>query len=122
MMATASRTAGGRRTGWNRLRAVVLAVLFLAGQYGPPLVDMLESHVAGTPQAHVEQSHDRSCHTERCMLGYAAPTAHLAVLTAPLARIATPRAVRGAAAPSFIAARWFSVVLPQPRAPPLRSA
>ncbi len=122
MVSLTSGTASGTRTAWKRCRAVLLAVLFLAGQYGPPIVDMLVSHDNGSVQVHIEQHQDKTCHAEHCMLGYVAPTAHVAVLTAPLARLAMPTTVRGFAAPRVSAARWFSVVLPQPRAPPLASA
>ncbi len=114
--------AGEWRTAWKRCRAVLLAVLFLGGQYGPPVVDMLVSHSGGTVQTHIEKSQDQACHAERCMLGYVGPTAHAAVVAAPLARLSMPTTVRGDAAPRLIAARSFLVSLPDTRAPPFASA
>ncbi len=101
---------------------MLLAVLFLGGQYGPPVVDMLASHSGGSVQVHIEKSQDQACHAERCMLGYVGPTAHMAVLVPPLARLSMPTTVRGAAAPRLIAARSSLVSHPNTRAPPFASA
>ncbi len=122
VFALASDTATWWRTARKRCRAVLLAVLFLGGQYGPPLVDMLVSHNGGSAQAHVEQHQEKTCHAEHCMLGYVAPTANLAVVTPALARLAMPRAVRGVVASRARVAQPYSVALPLTRAPPPASA
>jgi hypothetical protein len=60
----------------HRVRAALLAALFLAGSFGVPVADALVFHRAGSdPLAgvvHVEGV-DTGHHAERCLLSHAAP-------------------------------------------------
>jgi hypothetical protein len=71
-----------------RIRAALLAILFLAGSFGVPVADALLFHQAGNDPfagvVHIEGV-DTAHHAERCLLSHAtpAPRESLSVPTAP---------------------------------------
>jgi hypothetical protein len=109
------------RTSWSsRLRALLLAVLFIGGGTALPVADGLAYHLSGRSfdVPHVEAS-TTTCHGERCLLDLAAASVGLAATIAQPPRV-EPFLLDGARPlPTDLRPTLQSDRQPPPRAPPL---
>jgi hypothetical protein len=106
----------------RRCNALLLALLFFAGQSGFSDSDALlfHRHVSARPAAHVESDHAH-CHADHCFAGITPTTVHAPATTWPLSLTAVP-SLRRDPTPQTPIVRPFAGVHHLSRAPPPRSA
>jgi hypothetical protein len=105
----------------RRVRAALLAVLFLAGSFGVSIADALLFHQAGSDPfagvVHIEGV-DTGHHAERCLLSQATPAPREA-LDLPVVVAAAPPVVQiPVLAPAYLPATTFLAADHLSRAPP----
>ncbi len=106
----------------RRCHALLLTVLFLAGESGFSDSDALlfHRHVSARPAAHVESQH-ASCHEDHCLAGITPTTVHVPAAVWPLSVTAAPSARRQPTPPStaerpIAGTHYFSRAPPPPSA------